>query len=362
MLAGSLFGADDAAELGGVYYQSGLSLVKQNKYDQAITKLTKALSYQPNSPPILFSLAECCEKTGDTAGAIRCYRLCVKYLPVTGRTKDEEQLYAQSTRTLDKIDTNGKQLGAIKLSYTAALLGLANDCVLKKYIFFATRFIGIIRQIDPAHKGAQELSAKLGGAKPRPGRTKTTLAYLNNGNEFYRNGDYDSAIAQYSEAIKLNPKYFEAYVRRADALWMKDEYDQCISDCNQAIKINPDYGPAYSQRADGYARKGDFDRAIAGYDKAIKLSPRYVEAYVNRGNIYGEKGDFDRAIESYDKAIKINPKEPNAYASRSMTYANMGNFKAAIADGETFLELAPKTHPQCPRMKQLLREWRARLK
>ena len=63
------------------------------------------------------------------------------------------------------------------------------------------------------------------------------------------NGDYDRAIAAFSEAIRLEPK-----------------------------NVN-----AFSNRGIAYAKKGDNDRAIADYNEVIRLDPKYALAFCNRG-------------------------------------------------------------------------------
>ncbi len=52
---------------------------------------------------------------------------------------------------------------------------------------------------------------------------------------------------------------------------MKEEYDQAISDYNQAIKLNPQDSGAYNNRGLAYENTGQYDQAMKDYDKAEKL-------------------------------------------------------------------------------------------
>jgi len=63
--------------------------------------------------------------------------------------------------------------------------------------------------------------------------------YDNRGVEYRKIGQYDRAIADYSEAIRLDPNYAKAFNNRGDAYRDKGEYDRATADYNQAIGLNP---------------------------------------------------------------------------------------------------------------------------
>jgi len=83
--------------------------------------------------------------------------------------------------------------------------------------------------------------------------------------------DHDRAIADFTEAIRYNPKYAAAYHNRGLAYLDKKEYDQAIADYDQAIGLNPKLASAYSNRGIAYRAKGAPDRATADFDQAHAL-------------------------------------------------------------------------------------------
>ena len=157
-------------------------------------------------------------------------------------------------------------------------------------------------------------------------------ALLRRGNRFMKKGEYDRAIAAYTQAIKLNPKYAYAFYNRGFTYKKKGEYDKAIADYNQAIKLNPKYAFAYNGRGIVYRKKSEYDKAISDYNQAIKLNPKFYYAYNNRGNIYREKGEYDRAIADYTQAIKLNPKYVDALNHRGGVYEVQHKYDKAIAD------------------------------
>src|SRR5205085_2424596 len=92
----------------------------------------------------------------------------------------------------------------------------------------------------------------------------------------------------------------------------KGDYDRAIQDYDQVIRLKPDHFRAFNNRGNAYEHKADYDRAIQDYDQAIRLKPDYPTAFYNRGHAYQHKGDYDRAIQDYDQAVRLKPDDAAA--------------------------------------------------
>ena len=146
--------------------------------------------------------------------------------------------------------------------------------------------------------------------------------------------DWDSAIAAFSEVIRLNPQWANGYEKRGFCYNRKGEFDKAIADYTEAIRLDPKFASAYCSRGEptvarairqgnrrlhrghspqsevrlgvlqprryAYKRKGDHDKAIADYTEAIRLLLRLtppgfgfgyavVWFYHNRGVAYKKK-------------------------------------------------------------------------
>jgi lipoprotein NlpI len=158
------------------------------------------------------------------------------------------------------------------------------------------------------------------------------VAYSNRGNAHHATGDIESAIADYSEAIRLDPKGAAAFNNRGSAYSDKGDLDRAIADYNEAIRLDPTSARAFNNRGFAYRAKGDLDRAIADYSEAIGIDPKDAAAFVNRGVAYRAKGDNDRAIADYSEAIRLNPKSVLAYFARGRSYLFAGSPEKALVD------------------------------
>jgi len=166
-------------------------------------------------------------------------------------------------------------------------------------------------------------------------------AYLDRGNVHLDEGNYDEAIADYSQAIRLDPNYVAAYNDRGIAYKNIGDNDNAIADYNQAIRLNPNYAAAYNNRGLAYKNIGDNDNAIADYSQAIRLNPNYAAAYNNRGHAYFNIGDNDNAIADYNQVIRLDPNYAKAYNNRGYAYFNIGDYDEAITNYNQAIRLNP---------------------
>jgi Tfp pilus assembly protein PilF len=134
-------------------------------------------------------------------------------------------------------------------------------------------------------------------------------AYLWRGITRGRNtDDWDAAIADFNEAIRLGSKDAGAYAGRAAMNIRKGEIDRALPDLNQALAIDPKHTGARGVFGYYYLRKGDYGRALTEVNESIRLSARYLYAFSTRGEIYEAKGEFNNALTDFRTALSLDRK------------------------------------------------------
>jgi tetratricopeptide (TPR) repeat protein len=157
--------------------------------------------------------------------------------------------------------------------------------------------------------------------KPTGRRLIVASAYNNRGYDRYSAGDCDKAIADYNEAIRLDPRFALAYNNRGMAWWDKGDRDKALADYNEAIRLDPRFAWPYNNRGNVREDEGEYDKALADYDEAIRLDPRFAWAYSNRGTVWEHLGEYEKALADYNEAIRLDPKDPTAYCNRAWLWA-----------------------------------------
>jgi len=188
-------------------------------------------------------------------------------------------------------------------------------------------------------------------------------------------------IADYSEAIRLDPRYAKAYAVKAITLGafagtyatgpaVREGFEEARAAAEKALALAPELGEAHAALAtvldEGF---GDYARAAVEYERALALSPgnalvlrvsanflssvgRTEEAVANSQRavvldplnvvahrnlglvLHYARRDRD-AIDSYNRALSINPHAGHVAAFRGLAYLPLGEFEAARASCAT---------------------------
>merc|ERR1719421_750289 len=105
--------------------------------------------------------------------------------------------------------------------------------------------------------------------------------------------EFEEAMTDYDEAIKLNPKLVEAYQNRSVLKEKNNDTEGAQQDSDEAVRLQAETSPSIQRLVIGRAKiqNGDWDGALADFNKAIELDPSNAEAYNDRGYLMAQKAD-----------------------------------------------------------------------
>ena len=124
-----------------------------------------------------------------------------------------------------------------------------------------------------------------------------------------------------------------ALVNRGRTFLAKQDWDRAIAQFNEAISLDPEFALALKNRGAAYLGMQDYNRAIADFSKAIDLEPKYGEHFYNRGHAYLGTQDYNRAIADFSKAIDLKfYNKADALYWRGVAKQNNGDSAGGEAD------------------------------
>ncbi len=132
----------------------------------------------------------------------------------------------------------------------------------------------------------------------KPSVLVTAQDYFAQGDYEYERGACNAAIAAYTRAIEIDPKFAEAYNNRAYTYMVQHNYAEALPDLNKAIELRPDYVNALMNRGDiyNYYYEINYDRAVADYDRILQIGGREHNTSVCGHRLLAEHRGWDLGV------------------------------------------------------------------
>jgi serine/threonine-protein kinase len=148
------------------------------------------------------------------------------------------------------------------------------------------------------------------------------------------------------------PAAYEAYIRGRGYLVefsKPEDIDNAIAEFTQAVKIDPNYATGYAALGNAYwagfrhfSRGNDWiAKASRNCERALSLNPDLVEGHVCLGNVYNGTGKYDKAVEEFQRAVKSEPGSEDALRGLADAYTSLRNFTAAESTYKQAIALRP---------------------
>jgi len=168
------------------------------------------------------------------------------------------------------------------------------------------------------------------------GQPMNATDYIIQGNAYKDSGKLEQAMANFNQAIKLDPNNAEAYLHRGNAYLLSDKLEEAIADYTQAIKLNPQDAGPYFFRGNAYIRSGKLEKAMADYTQSIKLNPQNTTPYNNLCWASSLLGKASEVMDTCNKAVELDPSGfPND--ARGLARALTGDSAGAIEDFKLYV-------------------------
>ncbi len=255
--------------------------------DQTLRYLFQAHAHDPSDPAIVFAIAFCKERVGDTDAAVDYYKRAIAACP--------------------KLRNAFERLAAIALQ--------------KQDLADAVRCYQCLAEIEPDDLEILMLLANL---------------YLEVGRPL-------DAIVQYERALLIEPECTEPAVSQTRSLEEKGLIDEAKQQMAEFIKKYPGIPDFHVHMGDLCVKTDDDEGAVEQYRAALDLHPQYLEATVKLGTQHLRSGRFVDAAQSFNKAVELNDRLMMAYVGLGVAQDAGGRTAEARATFDLAASLEPNS-------------------
>jgi tetratricopeptide (TPR) repeat protein len=169
--------------------------------------------------------------------------------------------------------------------------------------------------------------------------------YLDN---YDRPENLDRAVANFQQALKLDPSYALAYAGLGSAYWKKYENTKNVQwvsksrdSCQKALNLNAKIAAGHLCLGTVYAGSGSYETAVAEFERALDIEPTNDNAYRELGFAYERLNKLTEAEKTYQRAIALRPEYWASYNWLGAFYYNRARYEDAAKEFQRVVDLAP---------------------
>jgi tetratricopeptide (TPR) repeat protein len=329
--------------------------LREKKPELAIPELEALVALDPNSLNVRTNLGVLLFFRGDYAKATPHLRAALQLQPTMYRTQAllgmSEKRGGDFAAARPDLEAAFPQLTEDKLR-TETGLELIEIYTSSGDLVKASDIVAVLREKDPTNLTvlyasyriysdlAGEAMLSLSIAAPQSAQMHQVMAH-----ELERQGDRPGAIAQYRQALKLDPKLPGLHFELAEVLNASGEgadRGDAEKEYRAALAANPDDEKAECRLGEIAAKQGDIKQSLAHYQHAVQLQPSDSDAEMGLAKAYDASDPTDqnnqrnKALPLLESVIEHDPTNAIAHFRLSTLYRQAGRTEDAKREIEQY--------------------------
>ena len=171
---------------------------------------------------------------------------------------------------------------------------------------------------------------------------KNDTAHLNLGFSLEKIGRKVEAMAEYREALKIDPESVEAHNNLANLLDDTGHPDEALAEYQAALRLNPKYAAAHNNLGSVLVEQGRFAEALEQFAAAAQSDPADWHAPYLMGKVLLKQGRDPEAIPFFRQSVKLDPNNPRVLTFLAQVLASDEN--PQVRNGNIALKMAAKAN------------------
>jgi tetratricopeptide (TPR) repeat protein len=157
-----------------------------------------------------------------------------------------------------------------------------------------------------------------------------------------QNRVWHDSVALWQRAIIYAPNSWSTHYNLGLAYLNTKQNELALAQLSEAKRLNPSEATVYNNLALAQAALGDLNGAITNSKEALVLDPSTIEAHNNLGAFLYQQGEFAAAKNEFAVVVARDPQSASARFNLGRTFASMHDYPQAIREFETLLALMPE--------------------
>lgn len=174
-------------------------------------------------------------------------------------------------------------------------------------------------------------------------------SFVRAGNEFFKAGDTDNAIQEYTQALELNPNNAEAHLKLGFLLYnAKRMYEQGMAHYKEALKANPRDPRIQHDLGMALLHQRQFDQAIEHLSEALRIMPNGLDEQYNSVGMhfnlalaYSYAGRSEEAVTHFSEVLRLDPNNAPAHYRLALELAKQRDLEGSLRHYTTAVKLKP---------------------
>lgn len=327
------------------YYFMAILLDAGGDAQTAVGYLSSAEQLWPNWIRAFVYQAQLYAKIENFSEAARIYRLVLQANPQHDVAKIELGILEYKYfRNLEK----GSELIQSAVNSTDRVprrilskgyFGLSEIALQKHDSSTALKFARKSYALDSTNSSAKNLMVQLGGSKEISGTQFKAYQLIAEGDQFFREGDCNSAQAHYKAAFEGDPKSAVAAMKAGECLWRLSLSTEAIEWLNKAIRSDPNLIEAYVTLADYYSQRFNFVAAAQVLLSAQRAAPKSYEVFRGYALVEFRRKNLKAAVENAKQALSIYDTDVDSHVIMAESLLGLGDFRNAYAHASRAIEI-----------------------
>ena len=149
------------------------------------------------------------------------------------------------------------------------------------------------------------------------------------------------ALPAHEQAIRLDPNNFAFYYHKGRVLEAMERYEEALAAFDQAIHLGPDFSGQYNFKGITLYHLKRYKEALAAFEQTISREPNYPNIYSNKGVVLQDLKRYEEALAAFDKAIRTDPTDAFVYYRKGLALYSLKRYEEALDAFDLAIDLEP---------------------